>query len=162
MKAILTHQSAKYQGSDVFVINGNKSTYSGYDEQKEAQSIIEKVSKQQFKKRIPVIIKASSVSKYLKIYISDSQELVISSNFSNKDEKGRNISFDFYCNDIQNPAKVVRLFEDYCRIAEMTPNADDSKTVEKYLSFYNNRKTVYIVMGICIIFVLWVITKLFS
>ena len=70
MNVILTHQSAQYQGSDVLVIDGNRSVYSGSMEQKEAQETILKATKKQFQQRIPAFCKVGTVSNSLVIFIA--------------------------------------------------------------------------------------------
>lgn len=160
MKAILTHQSAQYQGPDILIIDGNKGAYSGTMEQKEAQETVLKASRKEFQQRIPAFCKVGTVSNSLSVCITDANELVFTSNFINKDERGRNISFDFYCSDIDNPARVLRLFEDYCRIAEMKPNPSDCKTIERFLSYYKNKTVVNIgLIGFAAV-ILWLIIKI--
>ncbi len=157
---ILTHQSAQYQGRDVLVINGEKSVFSGAQAQLDAQKLIREVSKPMFEKKFSSFFKRSGTSASLKIYIADSGKLVVSSNFLTKDEKGRNISYDFYCDSIDNPDKVVRVFTDDSRIAGMTPNPADLKTIKKYLIFYKNRARNYVLAGATALVVFWALIKI--
>ena len=160
MVTILTHQSAQYQGGDVLVINGEKSVFSGTQAQLDAQKIIRETSNPLLKKRIPSLCKVHGCSASLKIFISDSGKLVFSSIFQNKDEKGRCISYDFYCDNIDNPAKVVRFFADDSRIAGMKPNPADINTLNNFLTFYNHRVRNYALLGATAFIVLWMLIKI--
>lgn len=160
MKAILTHQSTQYQGSDILIIDGDKSVYSGTNEQKEAQETILNASQKKYQQSIPALCRVGTVSNSLRVCVTGSNELVITSNFINKDARGRNVSFDFYCSEIDNPARVLRLFEDYCRIAEMNPNPSDCKTIERFLSYYKNKTVVHVGLIGLVAIILWLIIKI--
>ena len=160
MMTILTHQSASSQGRDVLVINGEKSDYSGAQNQLEAQKLIREVSKPMYNKWLPRIFQGAKISPSLKVFITDSNTLVISSNFQSKDDKGRNISYDYYCDSIEDPSKVVRILADDSRIAGMTPNPADLQALNKYLNFYKHRARNYTLLGVAIIVVLFVLFKL--
>ena len=160
MMTILTHQSAQYQGGDVLVIDGEKSIFSGTSAQLDAQRLVRETSNPMFKKNIPSIFKGSGTSSSLKIFITDSGKMVVSSNFQSKDEKGRNISYDFYCNNIDNPEKVVRILADDSRIAGMKLNPADIKTLNTYLTFYKNRTRNYVIAGAAALVLLWVLIKI--
>ena len=160
MKTILTHQSAQYQGEDVLVIDGEKSIYSGTSAQVEAQKLIRKLYNPQFEEKIPGIFKCTGTSRSLKIFISDSGELVVSSNFQSNDDKGRNISYDFYCDNIDNSARVIRVLADDSRIAGMKPNPADIKTLNKFLTFYKNRARNCVLAGAGALVFLWVLIKI--
>ena len=159
MVTILTHQSVQYQGEDVLVINGEKTVFSGTQEQLDAQKIIRETSNPKCNKRIPRICKEQGGSTSLKVFINDSGKLVVSSNYQNKDEKGRYISYNFYCDSIDNPAKVVRVLADDSQIAGMTPNPADIKTLNNYLTFYKNRVRNYAISGAAAIVFLWALIK---
>lgn len=161
MKSILTHQSAQYQGSDVIVIDGNKSVYCGSQEQVDALNLVKEVSRKENKKIIPGFCKAGGTSKMSVIFISNRNEIVFSSCFLTCDEKGRRISYDFYCDSMDNPAKVVRMFRDSCMIAGMELNPADAKTLESFLSFYSKRKVVYALTGGAAVIVLYLFCKIF-
>ena len=160
MMTILTHQSAQYQGGDVLVIDGEKSVFSGTPTQLDAQKLIRETSNPMFEKKVPSIFKGLGTSTSLKIFITDSRKLVVSSNFQSKDEKGRNISYDFYCDSIDNPDKVVRVLADDSRIAGMKPNPADIKTLNKYLTFYKNRARNCVLAGAGALVFLWVLIKI--
>jgi len=160
MMTILTHQSAQYQGRDVLVINGEKSVYSGSSAQLDALKLVRETSNPMFEKKVPSICKGSGTSPSLKIFITDSGKMVVSSNFQSKDEKGRNISYDFFCSSIDSPEKVVRVLADDSRIAGMKPNPADIQTLNKYLSFYKNRSRNYVIAGAAALVVLWALIKI--
>ena len=160
MMTVLTHQSAQYQGGDVLVIDGEKSIFSGTPAQLEAQKLIREISNPINKKSIPSICKEHGLSASLRVFITDSGNLVVSSTFQNKDEKGRHISYDFYCDSIDDPAKVVRVLADDSRIAGMEPNIADIKTLIKYLTFYKNRMRNYVVAGVTALVVLLALIKI--
>ena len=160
MKTILTHQSAQYQGEDILIINGDKSMFSGSQPQKEAQKQIRDIMMPRFKKAPFFSNMRSGISKSFKLYISESGELVISSNFLNKDDKGRNISYDFYCDEIKDPEKVIRLLLDDAHIAGMTPNQNDIKVLKRFLQFYKNRVRNYAIIGVAAIIVFVALIKI--
>lgn len=160
MMTILTHQSAQYQGGDVLVIDGEKSIFSGTPAQLDAQRLVREASNPMFEKKIPNICKASGTSASLKVFITDSEKMVVSSNFLSKDEKGRKISYDFYCDSIDNPDKVVRFFSDDSRIAGMKPNPADIKTLNQYLTFYKHRVRNFVLSGAVALVVLWALIKI--
>lgn len=160
MMTVLTHQSAQYQGGDVLVIDGEKSIFSGTPAQLEAQKLIRETSNPMFEKKVLGICKSAGTSASLKIFITDSGEMVVSSNFLSKDEKGRNISYDFFCNSIDSPEKVVRVLADDSRIAGMKPNPADIQTLNKYLTFYKNRSRNYVIAGAAALVVLWALIKI--
>lgn len=157
---ILTHQSAQYQGGDVLVIDGEKSIFSGTQTQLDAQKLIRETSNPSFEKKVPSIFTEPGTSSSLKLFITDSEKLVVSSNFQSKDEKGRNISYDFYCDSIDSPEKVVRILADDSRIAGMEPNPADIKTLNKFLTFYKNRARNYVLAGSAALVVLWTLVKI--
>lgn len=160
MMTVLTHQSAQYQGRDVLVIDGEKSIFSGTPAQLEAQKLIRETSNPKFEKKVLGICKSAGTSTSLKIFITDSRKLVVSSNFQSKDEKGRNISYDFYCDSIDNPDKVVRVLADDSRVAGMKPNPADIKTLNKYLTFYKDRARNCVLAGAAALVFLWVLIKI--
>lgn len=143
MITILTHQSTQNQGKDVLIINGEKSFYSGNQTQIDALKRFRDIANPEYKKRIPLICKSAGITPSFKIYISNSGETVFSSNFETTDEKGRNISYDYYCDSIDNPEAVVRVFSDDSRIAGMKPNPADLKALNKYLVFYKHKGRNY-------------------
>ena len=160
MFTILTHQSIQYQGRDVLIINGEKSFLSGNQEHKDAQSRINGALKSQYKKRIPAFCQAAGASPSLKCYVTDSRELVLSSNYLSKDENGRNITFDFYCDSFDDPDTVVRFLSDDSLIAGMNLNPADIKTIKNFLSFYRKRARNYALMGVVAVAVLLVLIKI--
>lgn len=147
MKTILTHQSAQYQGADVLVIDGEKSLYTDSQEQTSALSLVKNVSKKENLKSIPLLCKSEGTSRSFKVFISEQNEVALSSNFLSCDEKGRRVSYIFYCDAIENPSRVIRLLQDYSRIAEMELNPSDCKTLEKFLTFYPKRRLAYTLTG---------------
>lgn len=156
MMTVLTHQSVQYQGSDVLIINGEKSVFSGNPVQLNAQNLIKNAMKSQYEKKVPFFLRRSLTSRLIKIYITSCRELVFSSHFLDKDNNDRNISYSFYCDDAKNPDKIIRIIADDSIIAGMQPNPADLKILKNYLSFHNNKSKIYSFIGIasCIIVVL--------
>ena len=160
MKTILTHQSARHQGHDILVIDGEKSAFSGAQEETEAQGLIKRVSVKDNLKTIPLLCKSEGTTKSCKVFLSEHNEVVFSSTFISCDEKGRRISFDFYCDDIENPSKVLRLLQDYSRIAGVELNPSDGKTLEQFLTFYRKRTMYYALAGGAAFIVLYCFCKI--
>ncbi len=160
MKTILTHQSAYHQGEDVLIINGEKNEYSGAQTQIDALKQILQASDTIYEKGIPSIFRNTGTSPSLKIYITESKTLVVSSNFQSKDDNGRIVSYNYYCDSIDDPDRVVRTLADDCRIAGMTPNPADIKTLNTYLKFHKNRVRYYAIMGTAALVVLFVLFKI--
>ncbi len=141
MRTILTHQSWQTQGADVLIIDGEKSLFEGSSLQLQAQKLIKKTTQASSRKKISFLFKLRHhISDTFRIYISEEDELVFSSNFSSNDDEGRKITFDYYCNNVDNPSKVIRLFKDDCGIAGMKPNQEDVLALEAFLKKYNRRK----------------------
>ncbi|MBR6054512.1 MAG: hypothetical protein IKP46_04155 [Bacteroidales bacterium] len=148
MKTILTHQSAFYQGPDVLIIDGEKSTFSSTQPQVDALKKLKAVLQPSNHKRIPYLLGKGDSSKSLKVFISEKKEMVISSNFLTLDDKKRRISYNYYSDTIDKPEKVLRVFLDDCRIAEMKPSPEDIDIIRKYLRYYNNRGTTFAILGV--------------
>ena len=161
MKTILTHQSAQYQGADIFIIDGQKSSFSNFESQIDARNLINDASGQLFEKRIHCLpFLSEKPSKSLKVFITPKGELVVSSIFMTTDDKGRRISYYYYCNSIENPARVIRLFSDDCSIAGMMPQPGDVKSLETYLIIYNKRKHYYLAGIVATVIIIALITIL--
>lgn len=160
METILTHQSAQYQGADVLVIDGEKSIFADSKEQVEALSLVKNVSREENLKVIPLLCKSEGTSKSFRVFLSDQNKMVFSSSFLSCDEKGRRVSYSFYCDATENPSRVVRLLQDYSRIAGMELNPSDCKTLEQFLTFYPKRRLAYTLTGGAALILLYLFCKI--
>lgn len=136
---ILNHQNGKTGGRNVLVINGELSEYRGSEEHRKVQNLTMPSKTMKKQKFFSWLCRLIGASPSFCIYYNKRQGVIMTSNLISKDEIGRRLSYQFYCDTIDNPYYVRRLFEDYCSIASVIPDKKDCAAIEKLLHFKKNR-----------------------
>lgn len=143
MNTILAFQNAVLNERDILVIDGIMSEYVHSAEQEEA---IRHLNKSDRMSEV-LLLRVSGSSTSLSIYEDDERNVLIKSNFVNHDQKGRRMTYSFYCSHIRSISWFISRFRDYCRIAGMEPNESDILTIERSLYVHAKRKII-ITVGI--------------
>lgn len=155
MKTILSHQSPIINGPDVIIIDGEKNEYTHSPLQEEAASHLHPTSEM----KVIHLIRAFGTSNALRLYIDKKSNILISSNFLTKDQKGRKITYLFYCEDIVNTDWLCQRLRDYGLLAGMQVNPEDLKTIKRALDIYAKRNVIGIAAGIIVAVLLTIISK---
>lgn len=137
MNAILSYQNAQLHGRDVWVLDEQITEYDGSTYHRETLRKLLNTSKMwDYAKPLHCVVAEASQS--LHIYINKTGELVLISNFMDKDEAGRRISYRFY----HAPATKDVILEDfskYCFLAGKTPTTADIQCLKYAIHLYSYR-----------------------
>lgn len=150
MITILDHQNANTNGRDILVVNGEMSEYRGTEEQKRARGLIMPDSEMQKQKLFSWYFRMKGSSPNFCLYFNKRKGVIMTSNLFSKDEIGRRLSYTYYCDKIDDPVFIRKLFEDYCSIASVIPDPKDTKALESFLRFNKNKKKI-VAIGIAVL-----------
>lgn len=128
MQTILRYQNDKENGHDILLIDGIPSEYSGTQEQKAA---LKAIAEDRFVQKCFVAndYKEKSNPK-LSIRKSANNELLVSSWFLSKDDKGRRIPYTFYVSQFSTFAEARMLLEKNARQVYKELNPYDCAALE--------------------------------
>lgn len=149
MKTILFHQSLTQKGKDILVINGDKQELNGSN--KETLSFFRTDDMQDFSRFCTLFSDNPNVG----LYIGKKGEVLLTSNFLTKDERGRYVTFSYYCDKINDQTLVIDRFCEYCKIAEMQFKKQDVEILKKMLFVYNNKCKLLVAAGFAIAIIIF-------
>lgn len=136
---VLLHQNAIKNNPNILVINGVVETYSGTQQQQKAVDAINHITELQNKLSIPLLFRHLPHARTFQLFLEKGKVGLIS-NYLNKDDAGRTISFSFYSDCRDNPRRTRMMLQDYCTLVGMKLTPGDAELFEKCLSYYKGLK----------------------
>lgn len=145
METLLWHQNANLNGPDIFVINGNLSSYSSDDIQNAAFEKLTSCQKwSEFSYDSSQRNGIDSISPQLHIYYNfRTNEIMVQSHFVDVDERDRRIPFMYYQDKVTSIDDVASSICESARIAEKEINTADLKIIQKAVSFSLRKKLTH-------------------
>ncbi len=140
MITVLDHQNVKTGGRDILVVNGELSEYRSSEEQREAQCLTRPDGNMKKQKLFSWFFRMKGSAPTFCLYHNKRKGVIMVSNLLSRDEIGRRLPYSFYCDSIDDPVYVRKLFEDYCFLASVNPDKTDCEAIEKMLQFQKNKK----------------------
>lgn len=148
---ILSHQNAIANQPNIIAIDGEVEVFSHTDKQTEAFKLLD-ISKMR-KVAIPFFLKGSGSNEDLVIYKSPTNEVIITSNFSDKDEEGRLITYTFYYRNGKSANSIAKTLQNYSYLVGKSVPIEDYNTINKVLH-YDSKKKIYLIIGGIVFFLL--------
>lgn len=157
-RTILCHQSVFTGDSDVFAVDNKVKQELAYNEKVQLYRTLDTSCYHELKSCGFVKV-AKGINSFLRIYTNTHNEILIKSNFENKDDKGRRVTYTFYHNSASNPQEICDLLSEHAKLLGMVVNEEDVCVIKQTLMVHLYRKPTYAIVSVLLIILLLSIGK---
>lgn len=150
-RTVLSHQSLITGNQDVFAVDNQVMQKLAYNTKEQLFRILDTSCYNEMK-FCGCIKMFKGENSSLRIYTNKNNEILIRSNFENKDEKGRRVTYSFYHNSANNPEEICELLKEHAKLLGMLVNEDDLSVIKQTLIIHLHCKPKYAIV-ICLLII---------